>query len=201
MQFLACVNDFCWMFETVRICSLPSLCEFVKGELKYSLKSVTWKCSWGGGKMEGKGEGAVTLPALLSEESVLHDIQLCGLSTNHLFRITLREIMCCVLNNCLVIHCYNLTTTTTGSFFAFQRGLPAYANAILGNLVWLAISSHLLNFPLLKQCLGCSSNVEHRKLGEGGMEEPTSLSLPPPCTSATPPRQSTFLKILDLHPF
>ena len=118
--------------------------------------------------MEGKGEGAVTLPALLSEESDLQDIQLCGLSTNHLFRITLREIMCCVLNNCLVIHCHNLTTTTTGSFFAFQRGLPAYANAILGNLVWLAISSHLLNFPLLKQCLGCSSNVEHRNLGGGG---------------------------------
>lgn len=132
--------------------------------------------------MEGKGEGAVTLLAMLSEESVLQDIQLCGLSTNHLFRITLREIMCCVLNNCLVIHCHNLTTTTTGSFFAFQRGLPAYANAILGNLVWLAISSHLLNFPLLKQCLGCSSNVEHRNLGGGGewRRAGANIAVPPP---------------------
>ena len=133
-------------------------------------------------KNGGKGEGAVTLPALLSEESDLQDIQLCGLSTNHLFRITLREIMCCVLNNCLVIHCHNLTTTTTGSFFAFQRGLPAYANAILGNLVWLAISSHLLNFPLLKQCLGCSSNVEHRNLGGGGewRRAGANIAAPPP---------------------
>lgn len=107
--------------------------------------------------MEGKGEGAVTLPALLSEESVLHDIQLCGLSTNHLFRITLREIMCCVLNNCLVIHCHNLTTTTTGSFFAFQRGLPAYANAILGSLVSNKLSSFKLSaaqamLRLFEQC-------------------------------------------------
>lgn len=135
--------------------------------------------------MEGKGEGAVTLPALLSEESDLQDIQLCGLSTNHLFRITLRE-MCCVLNNCLVIHCHNLTTTTTGSFFAFQRGLPAYANAILGNLVWLAISSHLLNFPLLKQCLGCSSNVEHRNLGGGGewRRAGANIAVPPPSLHA-----------------
>lgn len=118
--------------------------------------------------MDGKGEGAVTLPALLSEESVLQDIQLCGLSTNHLFRITLREIMCCVLNNCLVIHCHNLTTTTT--------------NAILGNLVQLAISSHLLNFPLLKQCLGCSSNVEHRNLGGGGewRRAGANIAVPPP---------------------
>ena len=37
--------------------------------------------------------------------------------------------------------------------------------------------------------------------GSGGEQEPTSLSLPPPCTSATPPKQSKFLKILDLHPF